>query len=1110
MKQCIKCLNENISTIVDKNLVFYHCHNCESTEGRALDTSSQIIATKENGLIKHITVAALVRKNEKILFTNRKNFPFGLCFPCGHLEYNEKPQDAISRELLEEVGIIIKQKKIIFHETIFDQCKAGGDLHEWYLYDCETEGDLILNSEMDNIVWLKESELKKANIVTPAKIVLSKIGLLDASSLEKLDNSISDNIPKFSKRSIEEAVIENLPMAIVTTKKNNELSFFNKSARELLKAINKSDSTTYNYFLKTLRDTAKTSIEKSIEISCSIRCNTKDYEIKSNPLTSTNEKFGATLIIKSVSAPHKQDVKDVIAYQSSLALSSSLSSSKIIKTILKQLMFSFDIESCNLMTMDNKNRLRIVFEYCKNEKSFKQQSIASLKIGEGIAGKVAKLKAPLAIPDTSLEPSFIKKSKHSYSLLSLPVISSNKVLGILNITRLKSYYFTEEEVSMSTIVANRIALALENDKLYQHLNKKKKTLETVLSTTTDGLIMVDKNYELIFANNAAIQMLPLKNKDLENLNIKNYLKELSTENSEKLTHHIVKAISLKKSTTTDFVSQKRNEKIVRAIFNPALEKNGSCKSVLIGLNDITKLESKQEQVKKQMRQLTDLFKISSMSIVSQNFFKDVLKKTAKILDSTTADVYFFNSEDDQTGLKVNSCSEIPVLIQQIITTKPEDDFICNNVREYFNNIKYIKKIIISPLLLQNKTVGVLYAINKDKNYNNHDAKWLSIIANRLSSRLETAKLFKELENDQQQIKSIIENSGDGIIVGRTYDSKVIVWNKAMEHITGFENLEDFKKENSELVSRIKEIWDKAIKEHKNTIYKTFEYRNCDGVEQWVGVTFSFVKIEGKVEYIIFNVRDISQDKTVETRNKEFIYTTTHELRTPITVIKGYLSMILNGDAGEVNPRQRLYFNRVYRSTDKLVLMVEDLLKTAKIEENKIIFIKNPFNSARLIADVIIDFKQKAKNKKIDLKVNGISDDIKLLGDYDKTKQALSNLVDNAIKYTAKGNIVIKNGMMKNFGVITVEDTGVGIPKKDWGAIFNKFYRVQNSESIRAGGTGLGLFIVKNLVEKQDGKMEITSKLGKGTRISILLPLVKNSKIIRSKNGEREQKKNFDS
>jgi len=1082
MKQCINCLSENVSTIVEKNHIFYYCSNCKEKNERVIDNDGQNYSTKENGLIKHVTIGAIIERNNEILLIKRQKFPYGLGIPTTHLHYEESVEETLNRLFIDKIGLNLKDKKLIFHQTVIDPCRYGAELHECYIFRCKIKNLDFIGAGQANLVWQQKNRLKDADLISNAKIILSRINFFETSE----SPAIHADINRATKLP-ESSIIDAIPFSIITFDKKNRLTFTNTSAKKMLSTLKKIDKKKYDEFINSLSEISSRAILEEYTVSSIIKEQNQSFNLIANPLINNGKTCGSTIVVKDITKEQRQEAHNVLSYQTSLALSSESSHANIIKTMLKQMFIGMDIIGVSLMVL-RRDYLKVAFSY-SNDDDPKHKPL-SLKMGTGVAGYVAQSRTMLAIPNTEKDPLFIPFPHHkARSLLSVPVISNNKLWGVLNLTKSKNYFFSEDETKTASIVANRIAQAMEYEKLYQQLDDERETFKKVLETTTDGLIMLDKDYNLMFANEAAIKLLPLKKDDLENKNIINYLSDTSEENSKNMQAIIRKAIKNKKSYNIEFVLQKGTEKRIQCQFNPVIEKNNRCNSVLIGFSDTTKLVKKQETVKKQIKQLTGLFKISSLSISSLNFYSNVLEKTATIVDSKTADIFFLNSKNDRTGLIKNKNSEIPKLITQILEKKTfEDEFICNNVKSHFENIKNISKIILTPMRLNHETIGFLYAINKEKKYNSRDAKWLSIIATRIASRMDTAKLFDQIKQDEQQLKNVIDNSGDGIIVGRISDCKVIVWNKAMEHITGFENLGEFEKENPDLLFSIKKIRKRAIKEDKDTIYKTLKYRNYDGEEQWIGVTFSFVKTEGKIEYIIFNVRDVSQDKAIEARNKEFIYTTTHELRTPITAIKGYLSMILNGDAGEINPRQKLYFDRVYKSTDKLILLVEDLLKTAKIEENKMVFNKTPFSSKNLIIDVITDFKQKAGDKNINLKMAVTSKDIKLMGDYDKTKQALSNLVDNAIKYTSNGDIIVKNKILKKFGAIVVEDTGVGIPKKDMVAIFNKFYRVQNSESIKAGGTGLGLFIVKNLIEKQGGRVEVISKLGKGSSISIMLPL----------------------
>jgi signal transduction histidine kinase len=321
--------------------------------------------------------------------------------------------------------------------------------------------------------------------------------------------------------------------------------------------------------------------------------------------------------------------------------------------------------------------------------------------------------------------------------------------------------------------------------------------------------------------------------------------------------------------------------------------------------------------------------------------------------------------------------------------------------------------------------------------------------------------------------------------------KVIIWNQAMERMTGFKNMDQYIKINPETITRLERVTTRAARNNGETIYNEVRIKNSDHQPQWLGITYSFIKnsATGNIGYMISVIRDITKEKAMDDRNKEFIYTTTHELRTPITAIKGYLSMILNGDAGTIDPKQRLYFNRVFQSTERLVLLVEGILNTARIESGHIVVTPKQFDVGPLIHEVMSDFKQKSEQKNIIIKTK-VENGGTVWADYDLTKQALSNLVDNAIKYTPKGEISISSRKKNGEVFITVSDTGVGIPKKELDLIFTKFYRVENSESVKAGGTGLGLFIVKNLIEKQGGRIDIESRLRKGTDISIIFTINK--------------------
>lgn len=209
-------------------------------------------------------------------------------------------------------------------------------------------------------------------------------------------------------------------------------------------------------------------------------------------------------------------------------------------------------------------------------------------------------------------------------------------------------------------------------------------------------------------------------------------------------------------------------------------------------------------------------------------------------------------------------------------------------------------------------------------------------------------------------------------------------------------------------------------------------------------------------------------------------------------------MILEGDAGQLAERQKHFFQRAFSSTERLVWLVEDLLNVIRLEENRIIFHSKKIDMGHLAKEMIMDFTTKAKERNIKLELVIKTED-RAIGDPDRTKQVLANLVDNALKYTQQDGKVSINITTHHRGshkvlVTEVEDNGVGISQSQLKYLFGKFQRLVNPLSQQEGGFGLGLFITKALVEQQGGKIWVSSKLGKGSRFDFSLPVAEDKLI----------------
>lgn len=228
-------------------------------------------------------------------------------------------------------------------------------------------------------------------------------------------------------------------------------------------------------------------------------------------------------------------------------------------------------------------------------------------------------------------------------------------------------------------------------------------------------------------------------------------------------------------------------------------------------------------------------------------------------------------------------------------------------------------------------------------------------------------------------------------------------------------------------------------------------------------------------------------KKLQELQEEFVFIAAHDLRAPVTVIKGYLSMILEGDTGPVKGKMKNYLEEAERANQRLIKLVEDLLEVARSEAGRIVIKVRPIDIREPISQTMKALKPLADKKSISLKYDMPTDLANVLADNDRVQEVMTNLVNNAIKYTSEGGEVQVLHEMKGKELIThVKDNGFGIAKEAQKKIFEKFYRVKSEETQEITGTGLGLFIVKQLVEKMNGKIWFKSQKGHGSTFSFSL------------------------
>jgi len=362
--------------------------------------------------------------------------------------------------------------------------------------------------------------------------------------------------------------------------------------------------------------------------------------------------------------------------------------------------------------------------------------------------------------------------------------------------------------------------------------------------------------------------------------------------------------------------------------------------------------------------------------------------------------------------------------------------------------------------------------------------------------VEEARLKAEEEKSKTQ--AIITNFVDGILV-LDKNNILILTNPKAETLFQFKEVEVIGKPIAELdkLPSLKSLVELLMKNHptkkddnepKNIFREELEVRENLILEV---STFPIFREKEKLGASVI-LHDVSREKLIERMKTEFVSLAAHQLRTPLSAIKWTLRMILDGDLGKITKEQEDFLNKTYQSNERMISLINDLLNVARIEEGRYLFKLVPVQVEELVRSTINIYKDEIKRKKITLDFQKPRIRLpKIQIDEEKIGLAIQNLIENALRYTNPGGrmtISLKGGIKEI--ELSVKDTGVGIPKGQQERVFSKFFRGANVIRMEAEGSGLGLFITKNIIEAHNGRIWFNSEENKGATFYFVLPLKK--------------------
>jgi PAS domain S-box-containing protein len=381
-----------------------------------------------------------------------------------------------------------------------------------------------------------------------------------------------------------------------------------------------------------------------------------------------------------------------------------------------------------------------------------------------------------------------------------------------------------------------------------------------------------------------------------------------------------------------------------------------------------------------------------------------------------------------------------------------------------------------------------------------------------SLRLRYESALAELE----KYKILVESVQDYAIFLMDTEGHIQTWNKGAQRIKGYAPKEIIGKHFSNFYAEQDKVAKKPERElviaKKIGRVEDEDWRvRKDGTQFWANVVITALYDRDDVHVGFAKVtRDLTERKrneeelrTANTQLKqqqrelqqlnvykdEFISLASHQLRTPATIVKQFLGLILEGFEGELSPAQQQMILKAYESNDRQIQIVNDLLRVAQLDAGKIVLKKTPVQLNKFVQEIILDqeetFRKRHQTMELNLQNKEIVADI----DAGHFRMALENILDNASKYTPEnGSIRIVLSEDNGLFDIFVEDSGVGIEQKDIGKLFDKFSRIHNSLSDKVGGSGLGLYWVEKIIELHGGKVNVQSKINKGTSFNVHVPI----------------------
>jgi PAS domain S-box-containing protein len=450
---------------------------------------------------------------------------------------------------------------------------------------------------------------------------------------------------------------------------------------------------------------------------------------------------------------------------------------------------------------------------------------------------------------------------------------------------------------------------------------------------------------------------------------------------------------------------------------------------------------------------------------------------------------------------------IPVLNQQLrelfksIGRDPDPDLLNDKLREIVVALdRRLRQFINLPLVIAGQPLGMLIVFRSYRGTATaNDLQILESFADQAAIAVHNAQLYEKIDQDRLRLAAILENSADGIMI-LDDNLHITSFNRALERMTGCSPKDAVGRhqdevivwkrlDNGDLKAALHDGWPFRISSDEigEMLYVEGDLLRADGLALSVGITYApLLGSDGQLAGIIANVRDITHFRKAQEMQNVFISTVSHELKTPVALIKGYAGTLRREDAVWDPEVIRNGLAVIEDEADRLTMLIEDLLAASKLQAQRMELDLGDVRLDQLAAQCVERFRTQTDSHEFTL--NFPPDFPVVRGDEVRLRQVLDNLVSNAIKYSPNGGTIDVGGEADHDTVtVFVRDEGIGLSDREQERIFQRFYRVDDTLHRTTQGTGLGLYLAKTIITAHNGTLRVKSKPGRGSTFYFTIP-----------------------